>query len=151
MELFLRRFIHKQESTIGYILMDGVFSVFTLEDQRQTKKVRGETRIPSGRYEVNFKTEPTPLTAKYRAKYDFFTWHLEVKNVVGFKSIYIHTGNYDEHTDGCILVGLTADTIYGGATEDMIGHSRKAFKQLYIKVKSALERDERVSIIIVNN
>lgn len=119
---------------------------FTLEDQAQLKKVHGETRIPQGTYEIKLREVLSGLTKKYRAKYDWFTWHLELQDVPEFDYVYIHIGNNDDHTDACILVGNTCDLTAG--KNGFIGESTDAFKDFYLTVRPKLEAGERVFIHI---
>jgi hypothetical protein len=72
-------------------------------------KVKGETRIPAGRYQVTLRTEGG-FHSKYSEKYgEMHKGMLWVRDVPGFEYILIHTGNTDEHTAGCLLVGNTSD------------------------------------------
>jgi CRISPR/Cas system Type II protein with McrA/HNH and RuvC-like nuclease domain len=72
------------------------------------------------------------MTKRYAARYDFHQGMLHVLDVPGFEWIYIHTGNTDDHTSGCLLVGYTKN-------EDAltIGHSRAAYTDLYKAVVAA--------------
>ena len=78
---------------------------YTLEDEFREVKVSGETRIPAGTYELKIRTEGS-LTKRYEARFpDFHEGMIWLQNVPNFKWIYIHCGNDDDDTDGCILVG----------------------------------------------
>ena len=64
-----------------------------------------ETRIPAGTYELKIRTEGS-LTKRYESRFpDFHEGMIWLQNVPNFKWIYIHCGNDDDDTDGCILVG----------------------------------------------
>ena len=148
MKLELKRFIHDAESTTGYLNIDKSFECFTLEDQHQEEKIPGETRIPAGTYEIEFNEYPTPLTLKYQNKYKWFKYHLQLQLVPNFDNVYIHIGNNQKHTRGCILIG---DSLHNrGNVEDFISESAKAFERLYTKVSAALEKGEKVTIKIIN-
>jgi len=146
MILKLQRIGNGNDSTLGLLSVDGDFGMFTLEDQKQEKKVMHETRIPKGKYEVKFREEPTPMTNRYRQKYDWFNWHLEIQNVKNFSGVYIHVGNTDDHTSGCVLVGYQGWNLSNGEYE--IHRSADAFRDLYTKVKQHLRSGERVWIEI---
>ena len=78
---------------------------YTLEDEFREVKVRKETRIPAGTYELKLRTEGS-LNERYKTR--FFDIHeglIWLQDVPNFRWIYIHCGNTDDHTDGCILVG----------------------------------------------
>src|SRR5688572_13804843 len=113
MNFILQRFSDNRDCTLGLLFEKKdtrmLFQSYTLEDEQREVKQSGETRIPTGFYELKVLKSDTPLTLKYRAKYPWFKHHIEVTNVKGFKGVYIHIGNKDEDTDGCILLGDNAD------------------------------------------
>lgn len=147
MELDLFRLNDDGDSTIGFLKKDSSFECYTLEDQHQNSKVKSETRIPSGRYEIKHRKVLSGLTKHYRKKYDWFEWHLELQNVPDFKYVYIHIGNDDDDTDACILVGnsqISNTKKHAG----FIGNSTAAYRDLYTDVTIALSSGERVFITI---
>ena len=127
MQVDLIRFDSQNDWTRGVLFINGKGFCFTMEDEARTKKVKGETRIPAGDYDLEFKKVETSLTKKYRKKYDFFKWHIEVKNGPGFENIYIHVGNTDDHTEGCILLGYLCDM----TRDNFIGKSAIAYEDFY--------------------
>ena len=135
------------DATNGILLIDGVFECFTLEDEvRDGQKQMGETAIPLGEYEVKFRTVGG-YDARYQKKYGT-TWHkgmLELQDVPNFKYILIHTGNTDEHTAGCLLVGETQQDLDRGK-DGFVGGSGDAYKKMYPKVRDALLNGEKVTI-----
>ncbi len=135
MELTLRRFKTSDAGTTGLLFIDCEYECTTYEDEYRSVKVKGETRIPSGRYEVKLYELTTPLTQKYRDKYHWFTFHLEVCNVKDFKNVYIHVGNTGKDTDGCILVG-------SGFSPDGITDSVKAYTKLYKNLWNTLQNEK---------
>lgn len=144
MELALRGFNDNGESTLGLIFCDGLFECYSLEDQQQLVKVPGETRIPDGRYEIKFREVESGLTRRYRAKFPWFTWHIELQDVPDFQYVYLHVGNDRDDTDACILVGDTANNnqIHKG----FVGQSTPAYQRLYLKISKALVAGEKVYI-----
>jgi hypothetical protein len=118
---------------------------YTCEDIERPVKIKHETAIPYGSYEIKFKNALTGMTIKYQSKYeDFFSFHLELQNVRNYTSVYIHVGNSQRDTSGCILVG------YGkGGSRYPITNSTKAFRDMYIKVSAALHRGEVVTLDII--
>lgn len=106
MELKLTRISKKQDYTIGRMYIDGAYFCDTLEDtdrgmkqdmplsELKEIKVAGRTAIPTGKYCVYLTRSPKfgkvlPL----------------IYDVPAFSGIRIHSGNTDEDTQGCILVG----------------------------------------------
>lgn len=131
--------------TIGTLYINGTFECFTLEDTYNEPKVYGRTRIPSGDYDIKLRTEGG-MTGKYSNKFPFHKGMLWLQNVNDFKYVYIHIGNNEDDTDGCILLGNTADI-----TNDRmsVGGSALAYVGLYPKIAKAIEDGEEVTIQIV--
>lgn len=118
MIFLLQRYSNVKEfggSTQGLLFTKDPFAFFchTLEDESQTVKVKGETRIPAGLYELKIRKEDTPLTVKHRKAYSQIGWfknnpgwfHIEITNIQGFSGVYVHAGNKESHTEGCLLLG----------------------------------------------
>lgn len=119
MKLHLKR-LHKTEfSTIGELTVDGLFQCYTLEDKEREVKIKSETAIPRGTYKVIINQ-----SARFKTLLPLLL------DVPGFEGIRIHPGNTNHDTEGCILVGKTRGT-------DFIGKSRKAFAELFAKMKLA--------------
>lgn len=133
MELKVGRFNSKNGVTIGELWMNGKFFSYTLEDEIRPvlSKVWGKTAIPAGKYNV-------VLSFSNRFK----TYMPEVLNVKGFQGIRIHTGNTDEHTHGCLLVGYKTDGT-------KIWESKDCYQELFFKIKE-VEQKEKITIEYVN-
>ena len=148
MELINTRIASDNESTLGLLTINGKKFSFVIEDEQRDIKVKGETRIPAGKYLVKFRKELTPLTKKYRAKYPWFTYHLELIDVPNFSYVYIHIGNFESSIDACQVVGNKAGF-------DSNNHFRNfesvaSFRRLYLEVCEAIEDGEDVTYEIVN-
>ena len=153
MKLEVLRFSSGIDSTSGILfsVVEGVktFLCYTLEDEYRDNKVYGETRIPAGTYQIQFRTVGG-FHQKYSARFhDIHKGMLHVTDVPGFDYILIHCGNTDEHTAGCLLVG---DTQHNNVVEEdgFIGRSTAAYKRIYRKVASALEQGEEVTITYID-
>lgn len=145
-ELF--RFWSDNDFTLGLVRIDGIGECFSLEDEYREVKVKGETRIWANRYQLKLRLVESPMTLKYRKIYPWFDWHIQVMDVPNFDYVYIHTGNNDDHTDACILLGETADV------DGFIGRSRKAYERFYKFVRPLLDPlngKEEVFIDIFDN
>lgn len=119
MKIEIKRLHKGSNSVIGELTVDGVWECYTLEDVERDVKIKCETAIPKGTYKViinqsNRFKKLMPL----------------LLNVPGFEGVRIHSGNTNHDTEGCILVGRTR-------SKDFIGQSRKAFAQLFEKMKKA--------------
>lgn len=139
MELHLTRFSGADESTLGLLLVNGTFFCYTLEDQYNEPKVPGETRIPEGRYQIKLRNEGK-MTKRYGERFDFHQGMLWLQDVPNFQYIYIHTGNNDDHSEGCILVGdgQVTNTVERGTVTSSVA----AYKRLYETILSALSEEE---------
>ena len=145
MELTVQRFSSNNESSIGMLLLECIFQCFTLEDEYRSQKVKGETRIPAGRYPITLRTEGG-FHQRYLSKFgaDFHKGMLWIRDVPNFEYILIHIGNDDDDTAGCLLVGNTANNNRHG--KGFVGDSTGAYKDLYPKILEALEKGEEVWI-----
>lgn len=144
MDLTTLRYTSDADSSGGLLYDDQEFLCFTCEDQRQDVKVAGETRIPEGSYEIKLRDEGG-MTNRYAARYPSHRGMLHLQDVPGFKYVYIHVGNNDDHTEGCILVGFTA---LRQAGENVIAGSVDAYTELYRRIVAAMDRGETVTINI---
>ena len=148
MKLINTRIARDNESTLGLLTVNGKKFSFVIEDEKREIKIKGETRIPAGLYPVKFRKEITPLTKKYREKYSWFTYHLELQNVLGFSDVYIHIGNFESSTAACQVVGNKAG--FGDNNHFRNYESIDNFKHLYLLVSEALNRGETITYEIVD-
>ena len=148
MKLQVLRFNSKSDSTNGLlfdITNEIEFLCYTLEDERREKKVMAETRIPAGVYSILLRKEGghhNKYTKKYGSMHKGMLWLQDVPN---FQWILIHTGNTDEHTAGCLILGDSQENntlVKNG----FIGKSTQAYKRVYPPIAAALESGEEVII-----
>ena len=147
MKLEVIRYSSQKDSTLG-MLFDVTkgrkFLCFTLEDEARDTKIMAETRIPAGIYELKLRTVGG-FHGRYSKKYG--SWHkgmIHVQNVPNFRYILWHTGNNDEHTAGCLLLGDTSQQ--NVSKEGFIGGSTDAYKRIYPKIAKAIESGELVRV-----
>ena len=144
--LTLDRIFDTGDATIGILYDDTLHMMcYTLEDEHRRMKIKGETRIPKGTYKIDFRKVESPMTKKYRNKFDWFTYHLMLHDVPGFNYVYLHIGNTSDHTNGCILVGET-QSMHGS-----IGRSTSAFEKIYKLISSILDNGHELYISITDN
>jgi len=143
------RFSSQEDSTNG-LLFDITggkrkFLCYTLEDEYRDEKVMAETRIPAGTYALTLRTTGG-FHSRYKEKYGkMHKGMLWVRNVPGFEYILIHTGNTDEHTAGCLLLGDSQQANFGDSN-GFIGSSVSAYKRVYPQIAEALYNDHEVKI-----
>lgn len=115
------------------------FLAYTLEDEQRDVKVWGETRIPAGTYKLELREEGG-FHNRYLNKYGntFHKGMIHVQDVPGFEFILWHTGNTDEHTAGCLILGNT-QTNNRIAKDGFVGNSVDAYKFVYPRVAAAIE------------
>ena len=114
MKLEVLRISSQKDSSSG-ILFDvsngrRSFLCYTIEDEQRDIKVYGETRIPPGTYKLKLRTVGG-FHSRYNSKYG--DWHkgmIWVQDVPGFEYILWHTGNTDESTMGCLILGQTQES-----------------------------------------
>ena len=141
MNLEVLRISSQEDSTSG-ILFDvsngkRKFLCYTLEDEHRDEKVMHETRIPAGTYKLELRTEGG-FHSRYKKKYGFHEGMIWVKDVPGFEYILWHTGNTDEHTSGCLIVGQSQESNLV-KRDGFIGSSVSAYKMVYPYVVSAIK------------
>tara|TARA_R110002020_G_scaffold31820_3_gene98696 strand:- start:282 stop:758 length:477 start_codon:yes stop_codon:yes gene_type:complete len=154
MKLELYRFSSQNESTIGILYLvnnetnQKDFLCFTLEDEKRSVKVYGETRIPKGTYQIEYRKEGG-YHNKYKKRFpSIHRGMLEIRDVPNFTHILLHCGNTDDDTDGCLLVG---NVVSQNITKDgFLGQSTDCYKRIYPILADILDTQKQLSIKIIN-
>lgn len=135
MKLRLIRYHISENDTLGLLLVDGAFLCYTLEDEPRIVKLRGETCIPEGVYNVGLRYSPR-FTPRYGHEM------LHVLDVPNFEYILFHPGNRERDTDGCILVG---DAVYfnPSGTSTLV-QSRVCYNRIYPRLADAAKSRDLV-------
>lgn len=133
------------DRTLGKLRIEGMSVLCTLEDAIRDEKQYGITAIPAGEYPLRIIKELTPKTRRYRDRFDWFEYFIEICDVPSFSNIYIHLGNTPEDSLGCPLVayGFTPDN-------KLTGTSTKAMRALYEHLYPKLEAGEQWKIQVKN-
>ena len=145
MKLEVLRISSQDDSTSG-ILFDVVngkrkFLCYTLEDEQRAGNVWGETRIPAGEYKLSLRKEGG-FHSRYQAKYgEMHKGMIHVNDVPGFEFILWHTGNTDENTAGCLLLG-DSQTSNLVQKDGFVGSSVNAYKKVYPYVAAAIQQGD---------
>lgn len=124
------------------------FLCWNLEDERRNTKVQGETCIPVGTYELKLRTEGS-LHAKYSER--FGARHkgmLHLQNVENFEWIYVHIGNEEDDTDGCLLPGMHPAFDDDEPLEFAVAASTEAYWMLYEEIVPLLIAGQKVVVHI---
>jgi len=134
MLLQLKRRWFTNDSTTGVLIVDGQHFCFTLEDVARPEgvKIPKETCIAAGEYDVEI-----DFSNRFQRTMPHVMWvHL-------FDGVRFHWGNNEFDTEACILVGYQRGP-------DTIWESRKAFDDLFAKMQEAVDRDEKIRLVITN-
>ena len=153
MKLKVLRFSSQEDSTSGLLFLKEddklKFLCYTLEDEHRDVKIKTETRIPSGSYEIILRKHGG-FHEKYSKRFsDIHRGMLHIIDVPGFDYILLHCGNTDEHTAGCLLVGDTqSNNIIN--KNGFVGQSSQCYKRIYPPIVSALEKGDKVTITYID-
>jgi len=116
----------------------------SLEDWVASWKIKGQTAIPAGRYEIEItRSERFSKKASEKAGHPVDVFTPQLMNVPGFSGIRIHPGTDADDTEGCPLPGafrLDLDHLTG---------SRVAYEGLFKKIQDGLSRG-KVFIDVIN-
>jgi hypothetical protein len=149
MKLKVLRFSSQEDSTSGILMEENDlglrFLCYTLEDERRVLKVRGETRIPAGKFNITLRTVGG-MTQRYEERFpDIHKGMLWVRDVPNFEYILIHCGNTDDHSAGCLLLGDSQENNII-IKDGFIGKSSQAYKRIYPKIANHLENGGEATI-----
>lgn len=153
MKLKVERTFRGPLYTIGHLYIDNVYFCDTLEDpdrgltsamsltEIQKKKIKGNTCIPYGTYNVTLDV----VSPKYSniSKYHYAAIAKgrmpRLLNVKGFDGILIHAGNTPKETEGCLLVGYNK-------IKGQVINSQVTWQKLYTKLQEAKNKRENITI-----
>ena len=153
-KLRLERIAHGNDDTLGVLYWDDPhglkFLCFTLEDEHRDVKVPGETRISEGCYKLQLR--------KYGGFHERYLKHygpnlhkgmLQLMDVPNFEHILVHSGNTEEHTAGCLLLGDELKS-NKGPHKGFLGNSRRAYERVYLEVLDRMEEGQEVIIEVLS-
>jgi hypothetical protein len=134
----VERFIHHPDCEISRVYIRDKFFCFAIEDAQRTTKIKGQTCIPQGTYNLGLRYSPhfSP-----KLGHDMI-W---VKDVPGFEFILIHTGNTINDTEGCLILGKTIGTLKGndGIVRDAVLTSKPTYLEFYASVVNDIKAGGR--------
>lgn len=143
MEIQVNRIARKDGYTIGRMSLNGVYFCDTLEDTDKglnstmpldeilAKKVKAQTAIPTGKYDVILTFSP-----RFKRVLPLLL------NVPGYQYIRVHNGNRPDSTEGCLLVGENK-------AKGQVLNSRATLEKLMSVLLECEKRKEKISITIV--
>lgn len=143
MEIQVNRIARKDGYTIGRMSLNGEYFCDTLEDTDRglnssmqeseilAKKVKAQTAIPTGKYDVILSFSP-----RFKRVLPLLL------NVPGYQYIRVHNGNRPDSTEGCLLVGENK-------VKGQVLNSRATLEKLMSALLECEKRKEKISITIV--
>jgi len=131
MNLTLQRTRTTDNSVFGELFINDKFACYTLEDKIRDVKIKHETCIPAGIYNVVLS-----LSQRFKVILPLLL------NVPGFEGIRIHSGNTIAATSGCVLVGTS---IQG----NKLLHSKPALYKLLETLTKAFKKGS-ITITVIN-
>lgn len=143
MEILIKRLWKKDKYTIGRVLIDGKYFSESLEDvdrnlssdmpleEIKKLKVKGETAIPTGTYQVLYTYSP-----RFKRMLPL------VNNVKGFEGCRFHAGNSINDTSGCILLGKNTKV-------GMVTDSRNTCNKFYKLIEEAITKRGEAIILTI--
>ena len=142
MEIVLNRIAKKDSYTIGKLYIDGKYVCDTCEDKDRgltdsmtveeikSKKVYGQTAIPTGTYTVSY-----TMSNRFKKMMPL------INNVKGFEGIRIHSGNTAADSLGCIILGENKAV-------GKVLNSRATCAKVYPMIEAASKKGENITITI---
>lgn len=133
------RYPSEPDWTLSEFSINGVHRGYGVEDEHRNVKVKGETRVGNGLYEMDLRYSPKFSKSYFADTQGFLsptktqrfnTEHLLVwvKDVPNFEFVLWHWGNTDKDTDACYLVGSTFSSFDG---RKGVGGSRVKYTEVY--------------------
>lgn len=153
MEILIKRIAKRDKYTIGKVYIDGVKICDSIEDKDRGLtqnmsleeinriKIKHQTAIPSGVYDVTMKVKSTSFSKKNYYKQYCNGYLPRLLNVKGFEGILLHKGTDQDSSSGCIILGY--NTIVGKVT-----NTQKAFETVYAMLKKASSKGEKITLTI---
>ena len=142
MEIKLHRKYRGTNYCIGKLYINNEYFSDVLEDpdrglqntmsvqEIQQLKVKGDTCIPYGTYDITITYSP-----KFKKRLPL------INNVKGFEGIRIHSGNTSKDTEGCLLLGFNK-------IKGKVINSKETVDKFITIVQQALNNGEKVTIQI---
>lgn len=148
-KIHLHRAARKADYTIGHLYIDGQYVCDTIEDKDRglkqsmpvkdilAKKVKSETAIPTGTYNVTLNVVSQKFVQKAYYKQYCGGRLPRLLDVPGFDGILMHRGSDQNSSAGCIILGY--NKVVG-----KVVNSQEAFEKVY----SALKGQTNITITI---
>tara|TARA_R100000697_G_scaffold62376_1_gene75297 strand:- start:270 stop:743 length:474 start_codon:yes stop_codon:yes gene_type:complete len=147
----VKRYSDNGVTTISGLYINGCFQCFGIEDTERYVKVKHETRIPNGTYDLVLRKEGG-FHNRYSKKFPKIhkgmiavvnsdNYKIVTENMT-FQYILFHIGNSHKNSSGCYLLNdlVNSKTFVGS-------QSTSAYKRVYPKIANYLEENGKAKII----
>lgn len=136
------RILTSESGTLGVCTI-GDREVFILEDPYHPVKIKGDTRIPPGKYKLSVQ-----IMGRLHTKYRVHPWYkgmLLLNNVPNYVGVMVHAGNTKAHTAGCLLPALTCNLRPLSTSSSLL-----AMQEFYEFVYSEMAKGNSVYVLVSN-
>ncbi len=136
----VERFLHHPDCEISRVYVRDTYFYFAIEDAQRTTKIKGETCIPLGTYNLSTRFSP-----KFSPRLNQqMIW---VQDVPGFQFIVIHTGNTISDTEGCLILGERIGILNN---KDAVLNSKPTYNRFYTSViDDIIKGDQQIEYVSV--
>lgn len=147
MRVKIVRVAQGKQSTLSHLYIDGIFQCYLLEDKIRAEKIKHQTAIPTGNFQLRLNTWGG-MNTKYKTSMGkVHEGMIEIYGFPNFDYIYIHIGNLHSETSGCPLTGFGFQKV---GEDYQVVQSRDAYKMVYPKLVKLI-KDKQTAIVIENN
>lgn len=157
MKTLVERHDHGADYTRSRFFINGQHECYGVEDEKRSVKVKGETCVPDGVYNLSLRYSPKFSKSFYMnpvdfslitrgdylaapARYPEYKEHelIWITNVPNFEYVLLHWGNTDDDTDGCYIVGSNLGVVNN---QPGVTGSKHAYIKLYPKIYKAIKTE----------
>lgn len=145
--LSLLRYSDEGSFTKGMLFLKDEFFCFTMEEPEGQPGIPLEGRVSPRKYPIGLDLDETAFALKYRQKFNWFKFHLQLKKTGKDPLAYIHCGGTDSETiNGIMLVGNADESDLVA----MLKNSEQLYGHLYSEITDLINKGEPVLMQIYN-
>lgn len=145
--LSLLRYSDDGNFTTGMLYLKDEFFCFTIEEPEGQPGISPDGRISPGKYPLGFDLNETDFTLKYRQKFNWFKFHLQIKKTGKDSQAYIHCGCTNSETINGIMIVSNADETN---VTTLLKNSERLYEHLYSEISDLINKGEPIFIQIYN-
>jgi hypothetical protein len=129
----VKRFSDNGKTTLSSLFINGIFQCFGVEDTERYLKVKHETRIPNGTYDLILRNEGG-FNNRYAKKFPKIhkgmlcvvntSDYKIVTETMSFQFILFHIGNSHKHSSGCYLLNNSVNSVNHLGSQSTLAYKR---------------------------